>query len=238
MNPIYTIIFDFDGTLADTQVAIQHVFVNTLQNIGVPVPSDSFINEISSKTVKEMFRDVGVVDKGLLKEAVFQYCRLYQIVASHKAKLFHSVLQTLQRLRERNISLAIATNESRKNLETLLPILNIGHFFSSTICEDEVTHSKPHPEMVYKILGELGSSPQHTLIVGDSPFDVLMGKAAQCKTCAVIYGTHPEKKLRSYSPDWLIDRFSSVLEIIERRDIGISWLPGIVRETLHVKSFP
>jgi phosphoglycolate phosphatase len=215
MNRIKLIIFDFDGTLADTQRAIKHVFLNTLQDIGSPVPSNTFINEISSQTVEEMFRAAGVVNKGLLKEAIFQYCRLYQVIAPQKATLFPGVLHTLKRLRELNVSLAIATNEKRINLDRLLPALKIGRFFDVTICEDEVSHPKPHPEMVYNILVKTGSSPEDAMIVGDSTIDISTGKAAHCKTCAVTYGTHPEKNLRRYSPDGLIDHFDDVLEILE-----------------------
>jgi len=236
MNTIHTIIFDFDGTLADTQKAIRHAFLNTLQHIGIPVPLDAFMNEIYSQTVEDMFRQVGVVDKNLLKKAVSLYCRLYGVIAPQKASLFPGVLQTLERLRERNLSLAIATNENRKNLERLLPTLKIAHFFSVTICEDEVGRPKPHPEMVYKILDKTGSSPDQTLVVGDSALDILIGKATHCNTCAVTYGTHPEEKLNDYSPDWLIDHFASVLEILERIEMRMSWVAGIVRETLQKNS--
>ncbi|MGD8768966.1 MAG: HAD family hydrolase [Desulfobacterales bacterium] len=233
MNRIHTIICDFDGTLADTQGAIKHAFINTLQNMGISVPLDAFMNEIYSQTVEEMFREAGVLNNSLLKEAVSHYCRLYGVIGPQKATLFPGVLQTLKRLRERNVSLAIATNENRKNLERLLPTLKICHFFSVTICEDEVSHPKPHPEMVYKILDKTGSSPDQTLIVGDSAFDILMGKTTNCNTCAVTYGTHSEAKLRSYSPDWLIDHFNNVLEIIEVVKVRTPWVAGIVRETLQ-----
>jgi phosphoglycolate phosphatase len=232
MNQIHTIICDFDGTLADTQRAIRHAFLNTLETIGMPIPSDNLINEISSQTVEEMFCNVGVLHNSLLEEAVSHYCRFYGDIGPQKAKIFPGVLQTLKRLRERNISLAIATNENRKNLERLLHTLKIGHFFSVTICEDEVSHPKPHPEMVYKILDKTGSSPDQTLIVGDSSLDIQIGKTTFCNTCAVTYGIHPEKTLRSYSPDWLIDHFSSVLDILERVEMRVSWVAGIVRETL------
>jgi phosphoglycolate phosphatase len=214
MNGIDTIIFDFDGTLADTRAAIKETFTNTLQNIGMPVPSDTFINDISSKTIKEMFCEVGVLNKDLLKKALFHYCRLYRSIGSQKASLFPGVLQTLKILRELDISLAIATNENRTNLESLLPILKISHFFSSTICEDEVGYPKPNPEMIHKILDKMDSSPDHTLIVGDSTTDILTGKTTRCKTCAVTYGSHPEEKLRLCSPDWLIGHFNAVLEIL------------------------
>jgi HAD superfamily hydrolase (TIGR01509 family) len=236
MNQIHTIICDFDGTLADTQRAIRHAFLNTLENIGIPLPSDTLINEISSQTVEEMFREVGVVNKNLLKEAVSLYCRFYGDIGPQKARLFPGVLQTLKRLRERNVSLALATNENRKNLERLLATLKIGPFFSLTICEDEVSHPKPHPEMVYKILAKTGSSPDQTLVVGNSAIDILIGKATHCNTCAVTYGTHPEEKLLTYSPDWLIDHFTSVLEILERVEMRMSWVAGIVRETLQRNS--
>jgi HAD superfamily hydrolase (TIGR01509 family) len=228
MSGIDTIIFDFDGTLADTQEAIKRTFIDALQNIGMPVPSDTSINDISSKTMEEMFREVGVVKKSLLEKAVFQYCRLYRIIGPQKASLFPGVLKTLKKLREFNLSLAIATNERRTNLENLLPMLKLSHFFSFTICEDEVSHPKPHPEMVHKILDKLDSPPDRTLIVGDSEIDILTGKATHCKTCAVTYGPHPEEKLRSYSPDWLIDHFNAVLGIVDGSDMRKSLAAGSV----------
>jgi phosphoglycolate phosphatase len=233
MKSIRTIIFDFDGTLADTQSVIRYAFLNTLQHMGMPVPLDAFMNEIYSQTVENMFRDVGVVKKNLLKAAVSHYCRLYTVIGPQKARLFPGVLQTLERLRERNLSLAIATNENRKNLDRLLPTLKIAHFFSVTICEDEVGQPKPHPEMVYRILEKTDSSPDQTLFVGDSALDIQIGKTTRCNTCAVTYGTHPEEKLRSCSPDWIIDHFSSVLEILERIEMRMSWVAGIVSETLQ-----
>jgi HAD superfamily hydrolase (TIGR01509 family) len=174
-----------------------------------------------------------------LKEAVSHYCRVYGVIGPQKARLFPGVLQTLERLRERDLSLAIATNENRKNLDRLLPTLRVGHFFSVSICEDEVSHPKPHPEMVYRILEKTGSSPDQTLIVGDSALDIRIGKTTHCNTCAVTYGTHPEETLRSYSPDWLIDHFSSVLDILGRIEMRISWITGIIRETLqkHNRSY-
>lgn len=229
MNGIDTIIFDFDGTLADTQSAIKQTFISTLQNIGMPVSSDTFINEISSKTMEEMFREVGVVNKDLLKDAVLQYCRLYRAIGPQKARLFPGVLETLKKLRECHISLAIATNENRTNLESLLPVLKIGHFFSFTICEDEVGRPKPHPEMIHKILDKMDSSPDHTLIVGDSAIDILTGKATHCKTCAVTYGSHPEEKLRLYSPDRLIDHFNGVLGILNGCGVRKCCVAGSVR---------
>jgi phosphoglycolate phosphatase len=219
MNSMQTIIFDFDGTLADTQHAIRHAFLNTLRTMKIPVPPDTFINEISSQTVEQMFRDVGVANNGRLKQAVSRYCRSYQIAGPQKARRFPGVLQTLKRLRRLNLSLAIATNENRKNLDRILPALEIGHFFCFTICEDEVSRPKPHPEMIHNILDKMGSSPGDTLFVGDSPLDILAGKAAHCRTCAVTYGSHPQEKLAAYSPDWLIDHFNTVPEILQGFDV-------------------
>jgi phosphoglycolate phosphatase len=224
MKPIRTIIFDFDGTIADTQNAIRLAFLNALEIMGMPTPPDALINEVSSQTAEEMFREVGIATKNLLKEAVFHYCRFYEDIGPQKARLFPGVLHTLKRLHERNVCLAIATNEKRKNLERLLPTLKIGHFFSVTICEDEVGHPKPHPEMIYKILDKTGSSPEQTLVMGDSSLDMLSGKAARCRTCAVTYGTHPQEKLQSYSPDWLIDHFDAVLGILEEPGIRKYWV--------------
>lgn len=223
MNNIRTVIFDFDGTLADTQHLIKKTFLKTVKDIRAPIPIDSYFNKITSFTLEEMFREVGVVKKEMLQKAISLYCNIYNKIAPKNVKLFSGAEQTLNILKEHDFILAIATNERKANFESLFLSLNLHSYFSVTVCEDEVHLPKPYPDMVYKILNETGSSPSNTLIVGDSTLDISIGKTTGCHTCAVTYGAHPEKKLRQYSPDWLIDYPLNLLSIL-----NIPSLPSIL----------
>ncbi|MCP4106819.1 MAG: HAD-IA family hydrolase [Desulfobacteraceae bacterium] len=117
---------------------------------------------------------------------------------------------------EEGVNLAIATNENRGNLELLANALNINQYFGATLCEDEVFCPKPHPEMAYRIMEEMDSSPFSTLVVGDSVLDMKMARTAGCYTCAVAYGTCSAEKLRKQSPDRIIHRFEELAEIPDK----------------------
>ena len=90
MEPIRTLIFDFDGTLANTQDAIRHAFVSTLQDLNSPIPIAPFLDTISCRTLEGMFQEVGVKDDAMVDVAVFQYCRKYRAIGSGKTSLFQS----------------------------------------------------------------------------------------------------------------------------------------------------
>lgn len=218
--------------MADTQGAVNLAFLNTLKEIGAPIPLSPFLDAISSFTLEGMFRAVGFTEKKMLTAAIYQYQNLYKTISLQKTRLFAGVLRTLNTLYELNLSLSIATNESRNNLENLIPSLGIRNYFSVTVCEDEVSRPKPFPEMVNKILHETDSSPAETLIVGDSVLDMAVGKVTGCYTCAAAYGTHSGETLRFFSPDWIINCPSDLLGIF-----GLSIYPEAIKLTDGLQQF-
>ena len=128
--------------------------------------------------------------------------------------MFPGILETLNELNYSSIALAIATNESRENLDKLTAAMQIGSFFHLTICYDEVLLPKPSPDMARRLIDKLHVSPERTLIVGDSVLDIEMGKASGCQTCSVTYGAQSKNRLHSRSPNWIIEDFSDILDII------------------------
>lgn len=82
------------------------------------------------------------------------------------------------------------------------------------IGEQDVAHAKPSPDMVELILRETNTPKEDTLVVGDTVFDIIMGKNAGVKTCGVTYGNHPREKLLTSNPDWLVDDFSQLSTLL------------------------
>ena len=233
MKRIHTVIFDFDGTLADTHNAIRQAFYQTLGDINAPKPIGPFFDEISCQSLEGMFQSLGVVDKEQLQYAVSRYCQRYRSISPKITRLFSGVSETLSALREYKYSLAIGTNESRNNLESLFPSLGLCDFFAVTVCENEVSYPKPYPEMIDKIMEVTGSLPSETLMVGDSVLDMQIGKTTGCYTCAVTYGSHSEEKLRAFSPDWIIHEPSELLCVL-----GLPSIPGNLASPLQFMETP
>jgi phosphoglycolate phosphatase len=139
----------------------------------------------------------------------------YKTISSQKAKLYPGVPETLDLLRTWGCDLAIATNEHRRNLDRLLSSTGISSFFCSTVCENEVAHTKPDPQMAKSIMTELNRSPRQTLIVGDSILDVQMGQAVGGFTCGAAYGAYSEKKLAASGPNWMIGTFGELISLLQ-----------------------
>lgn len=217
-QPIHSIIFDFDGTLADTRKPMLQSFWGALHDLNIALPRHLSLEALSCHTLEGMFRKIGIVDKGLMGEAVANYERRYHKFGPRKAMLFPDVADTLRKLKSCGYYLSIATNEKRANLNCLTKHLNIDQFFVHSVCEDEVDNAKPSPDMAAELMKRLEVAPEETMVVGDSVMDLRMGKAAGCKTCAVTYGIHPEEALLACGPNWMISDFPRILTVLEISD--------------------
>jgi phosphoglycolate phosphatase len=68
--------------------------------------------------------------------------------------------------------------------------------------------------MALLILEKTKSAPEETLVVGDTVYDIAMGKGAGCITCGMSYGNHPEARLAALKPDFIIGGFAEIVEIL------------------------
>ena len=212
---INTIIFDFDGTLVDTRQAIVESFWAAIAECNISCsrrPSDT---ELTTRPLLNMLQVVGVSDEDLMSDAFDSYDRCFRQIVSDGdvVYMFPGVIETLTALQRAGFRMAIATHEVREILDHLLAALKLAPLFCASVCADEVVTPKPATDMIDHLLTELGGRPQDTLVVGDSIFDLKMGKAAGSMTCAVSYGVHSAAELRRCRPDWLIDDFSQLLDI-------------------------
>lgn len=213
-TPIQAVIFDFDGTLADTRGSITQCFWEVLNHLNISIPQHFSMETLFTQTLEEGLQTISGVSKDMIPEAVNHYNRRYAEIARRMARLFPGVLKTLNVLKYSSLPLAIATNESRVNLDQLTAALNIESFFHLTICHDEVHLPKPSSDMARRIIKKLDVPPEKTLVVGDSILDIEMGKRSGCHTCAVTCGAQSANTLSSQSPRWMVSNFADILDIV------------------------
>ena len=89
----------------------------------------------------------------------------------------------------------------------------------SIVTVEDVVHPKPHPEPVLKAMGELGASPEHTWMVGDSPADMGAAKAAGVQAVAVGWSLKPEEVLREHGADAVIHKMEDLYELCGLKEI-------------------
>ena len=105
-------------------------------------------------------------------------------------------------------------SRGRKSLIEFLESMNIAQYFSYLLAAEDTTQLKPNAEPVKKTLNDLSYNVENTLVVGDMPFDILMGKNAGAYTCGVTYGVSDKKRLLEVGADLVIENIIDLLEIV------------------------
>lgn len=212
---IDTLIFDFDGTLADTSKTIVTTITETLRDSNLPILTEKKVKALIGLSLHDMFvKATGIADE----ERIDALCRLYREkfgdIANHTISLFPGVKATLEELTEAGYHIGIATSRSHASLDYLCEKLGIKHLIKTAYAEDDVINKKPAPDMVVAAMKCLGVEPTTTMVIGDTTFDIEMGRAAGCKTCAVTYGNHDERQLEGAMPDYIIDSLPTLIAIL------------------------
>ena len=212
---IRNLIFDFDGTIADTNRGIILCTQATLREMGLPIASDGRIQATIGLPLRTCFERGTDTPGERLDEAVVTYRRLFDDVAVPHITLFEGVPQTLQALRDRGLRLSIATSRGIVSLRMLLSVLGIGEYFCELAYPEIVQNSKPAPDAALLLMERLGATPGETIVIGDTVFDLKMGQNAGCRVCGVSFGNQTRAELATVSPDWIIDRFPDLLDVVD-----------------------
>ena len=207
MLMVKAVIFDWDGTLADTRKAVVQSFQKVLTETGCRV-SDEFIARRmgigTKKTIIEAFRecrmrlDVSTLEK-LADEKVRIQAGLADIVS-----LFGGATELLEALQGKT-KIVLATMSGRKVVDKLLPAKRIAKYFDVVVSADEVANPKPDPEVFLVAAKKLGVAPEDCVVVEDSVFGVRAAKAANMKCIAVPSGAYSKEELEQEQPDLMID---------------------------------
>ena len=212
------LLFDFDGTLADTSEGIVRCTQATLKEMGLPASTPARIRATIGLPLGQCFERGTDTPPERIDEACLTYRRLFNEIAIPCTTLFDGVAETVAALHARGLRLAICTSRSSASLQELLKVHGIGAFFSAHTCNDDVLQGrakpKPAPDLALLLLDRLGARAEESLVVGDTVFDLEMGRRAGCHTCGVTYGNQDRPQLLTAAPDRLIDRFADLTGIL------------------------
>jgi HAD superfamily hydrolase (TIGR01549 family) len=211
---ITTILCDLDGTLVDSRGDIVMAFQRAWQTVlgGTP-PSAAAIAQHIGKPLTEMLRDLGKeLAPPLVSAFVTAYRHTYARQNARLTQPYPGVIATLQALS--SFTLGIVTTKERGQAALVLRQLALSPFFQHVQGGTPSLPLKPAPDTVFAALAALHRAPSHTMMVGDTPADMLAGKAAGTTTCAVTYGFGAREALLACGPDYVIDRFSELLILV------------------------
>lgn len=197
------LVFDFDGTLADTTEGILKTTEATLQRMGLPAAEASLVQQAIGLPLQGSLRAAGVPEDRI-EEAVDVYHELFYDVAPKHITIFPGVREGLELLAGKGFRMAIATSRGEPSLVSLLTEHGIRQYFEVLGTTGCVERPKPAPDLVLWVLDRFGAIPEEAMVIGDTTFDIEMGSAAGCSTCAVSYGNHSVERLQTASPNHII----------------------------------
>jgi len=215
------VLFDLDGTLADTVELIVHCFQHTWSvHRDSPPPVDAWLATIG-RPLREQLADF--VDDPADVEAMAGTYSVYQkSIHDHHVRPFPQALEVVRSLAQAGSRLAVVTSKRRAMARRTLDVCGLGDGFELLVCADDVVRGKPDPEPVHRALEELGlvDDADRVLFVGDAPYDVLSGNGAGVRTAVVRWSSYPERVLREAEPDYWLDELQDLLKPPGELDTG------------------
>jgi beta-phosphoglucomutase len=210
------VIFDWDGTLADTRNAVVQSFQKVLKEAECTV-NDEFIERRmgigTKKTILEAFRECKMrIDVSMLEKLAEEKIKIHAGLADN-INLFDGVTEILEELHGKT-KIALATMSNRKVVDTLLHAKKIGGYFDVAVTADDVGKPKPDPEVFLVAAAKLGVKKEDCVVVEDSVFGVRAAKTAEMWCIAVASGVYSRKELEKENPDLIIDSLNEKGKIL------------------------
>ncbi|HEV2719251.1 MAG TPA: HAD family hydrolase [Thermoanaerobaculia bacterium] len=186
-RPLRAVLFDWDGTLADTAEASFRCYVRMFAELGIDFDRETYRRTYSPDWY-HTFRCLGLPQERWA-DADERWLRYF---AEETVELIDGARAALEALRRRGVTQAIVTSGSRPRIERELAAHGLNEHFSDVVCGHDTERRKPHPDPLHLALRRLGVPAHEAAYVGDSPEDVMMAKAANVYAVAVP-GAYPNR---------------------------------------------
>ena len=205
------IIFDFDGTLADTEALITQTMQKTIEALHLEPCSREQCRAMIGLPLKETFMRLIPMTGEMGDRCVDTYSQIFGSDNSPGVvRLFPHVAATPAALYAHGYPLTIATSRHRESLMEFLQGMQIDTYFRYIVTVSDVAQAKPHPDMVLQTMEYLSIAPADTLMVGDAVYDIQMGHNAGVHTCGVTYGNGTRADMVACQADHIIDDFGQL----------------------------
>ena len=210
------VMLDFDGTTACTVPAIYHAAQKMLGNHGYKVDKEIVYKNfaLALPFAFRCFSGDDTIDDATIEQMIVEYNNIYKEEAEGLIELFDGVVATLDRLKMAGVKIVIASNNVQPVLRRLTANLGIAQYIDDIVAVEDVENVKPAPDIALEVLRRCNISGEEALVVGDSTFDMDMGREAGCHLCGVTYGSHTPEMLREKGARYIIDNFSELEKIV------------------------
>jgi phosphoglycolate phosphatase len=207
------VLFDLDGTLVDSRADIALSVNHTLTTLGFPPISMEEVQRHVGDGVRQLLtRSAGPLDPPTMERALAVFLPHYLEHCVDTTRLYPGVADTLDGWNGK--ALGVVTNKPEAHTQKTLRATGLTGRFRAVLGAETLPQKKPSPEPLWEALKRLGVPKERALMVGDSLIDIHAARAAGVRVAAVTYGFRPAAELRAAAPDFLLDRFDHLQEVV------------------------
>ncbi len=213
-------LFDFDGTLVDSAPDLVRALDSALARAGLPgVGLELGTKMVGQGAGKLVEYALCHVTQDITMTMEDPFCRLllsvfleeYEIVCAETSKLYPGAIDVITTLKDQGKQVGLVTNKPRRFVNLMLPALNLHNVFDSIVAGDDLLTKKPAPDMVYKALADMGTTPASACLIGDSKADLGAAKAAGVKSILVSFGYAGDLKVHDCGADRVINHLMELV---------------------------
>jgi HAD superfamily hydrolase (TIGR01549 family) len=208
-----SLLFDLDGTLMDTFDLILPAMNRTMEEFSVKPFAPEELRPMIGMPVQRQLEQLRGITGPVAERITDRYYEQFSAFVDQGVGLFSGVAETLPRLAEGR---AIGTMTTRRRIEArhMLRVTGIEPYFRAVVGGDDAPRPKPYPDLPRLAAASIGMPPEHCIVVGDSPVDILAGRAARTWTVAAMYGYGRPEAIREAKPHAEITRFPELERVV------------------------
>nr|WP_315028479.1 HAD-IA family hydrolase [uncultured Chryseobacterium sp.] len=220
-DSLQSIVFDFDGTLADSAQCGVIATTEAFKVFGLPVPTDKDITDLMGIPIESSFKTLGadILNESQFNELLSSFREIYKLNSDSTIVLFPGIYEMLDTIKKSQKNIAIVSSKKTDVLKKNCKQLKIDNFIDVFIGSDLVHLHKPAPEGLHLALKLMNNTDLAKVIyVGDATVDIMMGTSARVKTCAVLWGAHSEEELINSKPTYIAPDILTLEKILGLTD--------------------
>ncbi|HIW74250.1 MAG TPA: HAD family hydrolase [Firmicutes bacterium] len=206
------VVFDLDGTLADTLQDLAETANAALEEQGLPPRPPEDYPQLVGSGLEKLVERAAPSASAARREAVRQsFLRLYAANCLRHTRPYDGMPETLAALRGRGIPLLVVTNKPDVQARAIVESLFGCGLFAGIYGNRDGRRVKPDPALTLAALASVGAPPAEALFVGDSDVDVLTARNAGMRAAGAVWGFRGEEELRRAGADFLLHKPAEIL---------------------------
>ena len=191
----FALIFDLDGVIADTAQFHENAWLQFCKKHDIKITTEQFRNQLFGRSNRETLRIL--LGKNLpeneLQQMVSEKENLFRQLAANNLHTINGLKDFLEEISGNNIQAAVASSAPMVNILFSLEQTGTASFFDVLVSSDEITHSKPHPEIFLKAAQKINYKPAECVVFEDSYAGIEAGLSAKMKVIAVASTHQPDQ---------------------------------------------